>query len=144
MYDPFQGWWFLNLGRNLIFPMEGYYHFLFLLGSLFLVRNYYWQALAVGFLISWSHPFTGVEYLFIVVGWLVLERVFWQNEGVSWYAIGSAIGLLLMHVGYYQFFFTRFPSHREVQEVWQLAWEYKAVNMILGYGIVGALTALAS
>ncbi len=141
MYDPFQGWWFLNLGRNLIFPMESYYHFLFLLGSLFLVRNEYWPALAVGFLISCSHPFTGVEYLFIVVGWLVLERVFWENRGVSWYAIGAAIGLLLLHVGYYQFFLTRFASHRAVQEVWQLAWEYKAVNMLLGYGIVGALTA---
>ncbi len=33
------------------------------------------------------------------------------------------------------------PTHRDVQELWQLAWEYKAVNMLAGYGIVGALTA---
>ena len=26
MYDPFQGWWFLNLGRNFVFPLEAYYH----------------------------------------------------------------------------------------------------------------------
>ena len=138
MYDPFQGWWFLNLGRNLIFPMESYYHFLFLAGALMLARGKHSAAILIGLLISVSHPFTGVEYLAIAAMWLFLERVFWQQKSTSWFAVVAAFALLFLHVGYYQVWLNGFPSHRKLHEVWELAWEYKAVHMVLGYGLVAA------
>ena len=138
LFDPFQGWWFLNLGRNLVFPMESYYHFLFLLGALMLVRGKHAMAVGVGLLLSISHPFTGVEYLGIALLWLFLERGFWKQESVPRWAIVATAFLLVAHVGYYQVWLGRFPSHREIHETWQLAWEYKAINMILGYGLVAA------
>ncbi|QEG23829.1 hypothetical protein [Mariniblastus fucicola] len=138
MYDPFQGWWFLNLGRNLVFPMEAWYHFLFLGGALMLARGKHFAAIAIGLLISISHPFTGVEFLAIMTAWLFLERIFWQQKSTSWISIAASLVLLVLHVGYYQVWLGTFPTHRELHEVWELAWELKAVDMILGYGLVAA------
>ena len=136
LYDPFQGWWFLNLGRNLIFPTESYYHFLFLAGALMLARGKHTAAILIGLLISISHPFTGVEYLAIAAMWLFLERVFWQLKSTTWLAVVAAFTLLFLHVGYYQVWLNGFPAHRKLHEVWELAWEYKAVPMVLAYGLV--------
>jgi hypothetical protein len=38
-YDPFGGFWFLNVGRNLIFTTEAFYHLIFLGGVLLVVRT---------------------------------------------------------------------------------------------------------
>ena len=67
--DPFNGWWFLSLGRNLVYPTEAFYHFLFL-GSVFsaVEKNYALSAVAA-FLVSLSNPFTGVELLCILCAW---------------------------------------------------------------------------
>ncbi|MEZ6137479.1 MAG: hypothetical protein R3C53_21535 [Pirellulaceae bacterium] len=139
VHDPFQGWWFLNLGRNLIFPMESYYHFLFLLGALYVVRGQVNRALGIGLLLAWSHPFTGLEYLFIVAGWLWGERIFFENHKITWLSCVLAACMLALHVGYYKVFLPSFPAHREVHELWQLEWEYKLGAMLLGYGIVASL-----
>lgn len=139
-HDPFQGWWFLNLGRNFVFPMESYYHFLFLLSSLLFIRRQWSFALATGFLLSWSHPFTGLEFLCIAVAWLFLERMFFENQRVPALLYLAAGALLIFHIAYYKVFLTRFETHREVHERWTLGWEYQGVSMLLGYGLVGGLT----
>jgi len=136
MFDPFQGWWFLNLGRNLVFPLEAYYHFLFLSGMLMACRGKQFAAVAIGLLISISHPFTGVEYLAILTASLFLERLFWPRASTSWAAAIASAGLFVLHVGYYQIWLNRFPTHRELHEVWELAWELDAIPMLLGYGLV--------
>src|SRR5439155_11051134 len=60
-FDPLAGFWFLNLGRNLIFTTEAFYHLVFL-GSIFLVlRRQFVGALLCAAMLSASHPFTGLQ-----------------------------------------------------------------------------------
>ena len=39
LFESGKGWWMLNFGRNLVYPTETFYHGLFLLAILFLVRK---------------------------------------------------------------------------------------------------------
>ncbi len=77
--DPFDGWWFLNLGRNFIFPMEAYYHFLFFLTVYFICCKNIYKAILVTILLAISHPFTGIALLIIFLGWIFLEKIFFKK-----------------------------------------------------------------
>jgi hypothetical protein len=41
-FDPFAGFWFLNLGRNLIFTIEAFYHLIFLGASCWFCAGGFW------------------------------------------------------------------------------------------------------
>ena len=66
-FDPFGGWWFLNFGRNLVYPNEAYYHGLFLLCLWLLIRRRFAATLAIAALMSLSHPFTGLAAALILM-----------------------------------------------------------------------------
>ncbi len=53
-FDLKQGWWMLNFGRNLVYPTEAYYHGVFLLSMLFLIRRRFSVAIAFAALLSLS------------------------------------------------------------------------------------------
>ncbi|RME84189.1 MAG: hypothetical protein D6785_05830, partial [Planctomycetota bacterium] len=64
-FDPWEGWWFLNFGRNFLYPLESYYHSLFFLNFLFLwKKKYFWAGLG-SLLLLLSHHFTGMEWIAI-------------------------------------------------------------------------------
>ena len=68
-FDPADGWWFLNLGRNLVYPTEAYYHALALGLILVTLRGNFRAAMALGILLMLSHPFTGLQMLLVVAVW---------------------------------------------------------------------------
>jgi hypothetical protein len=69
----------LNLGRNMIYPTEAFYHALFLASIVCILRNRLALALALAFLLSVSHPFTGLELLAILLAWSFVESYFMER-----------------------------------------------------------------
>ncbi len=139
--DPSAGWWFLNLGRNLVFPTEAYYHFLSLGCILLLVRRRWAAAVAVLFLLSISHPFTGVQFGLITLAWLILERYGCRNADVPAGSLVGAGACLVLHLSYYLIFLPQFPEHASVMQQFQAPWLLRADAMWLAYTPVALLAA---
>ena len=137
-FDPAAGWWFLNLGRNLIFPTEAYYHALALGLILVTMRRQYRAALALGFLFVLSHPFTGLQFLLIVTVWAGFEAVVLRNRDVPFLFAGTMGCLLVVHLLYYAVFLSLFPEHRVVVAQWALAWNVSAATALGADILVGA------
>jgi hypothetical protein len=142
-YDPFSGLWFLNLGRNFIFPSEALYHLLFL-GAIYLfMARRYAAAVAMVALVSACHPFTGVELICIALAWAVLERAF-RLEGAPAVPVIAALALVAAaHLGYYRWYLGRAsPEHRMLEQQWVLltqTWILRAGNIIPGYALAAGL-----
>jgi hypothetical protein len=134
------GWWGFNLGRSLFFSMESYYHAVFL-GAVYCILKQQWRnTLLLAFLLSVSHPFTGVEFLLIVCGWLFIEKIICKNHQIPWLFTGGMIVLLALHIGYYMFYLNRFEEHRSVSEQYALDWHYRFFTFIPAYVIVALLS----
>ncbi|MES2309220.1 MAG: hypothetical protein V4507_10220 [Verrucomicrobiota bacterium] len=130
MFDPSGGWWFLNLGRNFIYPLESAYHLLFFLGILFWGRKQWHLALAAGFLLSISHPFTGIQFLVISLVWLIIEKTI-QKEEPPLEVIFLTFLLTLSHIGYYLFYLNRDPEHHSVMEAWKINFSMSGITFCL-------------
>jgi hypothetical protein len=135
-YDPTSGWWMLNFGRNLVYPMEAYYHAVFLLSLLFLIRRQLSPALAFAALLSCSHPFTGLTLILILIAYSGIELVMRSGAVTLKFMLG-AILLAGLHVTYYLVWLNRFAEHRVLQSQWQVAWLYPPLTYIPALLIVG-------
>lgn len=134
--DPANGWWGLNWGRTLFIPLEAFYHFLFLLTLLYVLKKRWKHALFSAFIISVSHPFTGIEFLLIICGWLGLEKIIWRNKAIpGWFFAGNIL-LLLLHVGYYLFYLNSFAAHRQLFNQYSASWTHSFRVFIPAYLLV--------
>jgi hypothetical protein len=138
-FDPGGGWWFLNLGRNLVFPTEALYHALFLGCILALVRRRLGAALLLAAVVAISHPFTGVQLLLILTVWCFLEWFFLRSVAVPGSFVLGCGALLAAHLIYYLLFLNLFPEHRVLMEQWAQPWVYHAANFVPAYLLVGGL-----
>lgn len=137
--DPMGGWWMLNFGRNMVYPPECLYHALFFGCVLSIMRRRFWMATVLAFLLSWSHPFSGVELLLILVSWTAVELFFVQSREVPRAFFGALIMLLVLHLGYYLGFLNLFPEHRTMMKKWSQPWLLQATQFVPAYALVGAL-----
>ena len=137
--DPAGGWWGLNLGRALFFSCEAYYHLLFLGGVLYILKQKWSQTLILSFILSISHPFTGIEFLCIVFAWSIVERIFIRNKKIPWWFVAGLALILAFHIYYYLFYLNRFADHRSVNDQYSLNWRLRFFHMIPAYCIVGVL-----
>jgi hypothetical protein len=135
--DPAGGWWFLNLGRNLVLPTEAVYHALFFGGAVLILSRRFASAAAVAAVLSVSHPFTGLQFLAIVGAWAMLEQILRSGVVPFWFLCCIA-ALSALHAYYYLFFLPSFPEHRQLQAQWTLAWTLTIYQSMLAYGIVAA------
>jgi len=158
-FDPNEGWWFLNLGRNLVYPTEALYHALALGCLLALVRGRFVVAVVLLAVLSASHPFTGIQVIAIVLGWMVLEKLLaWRQAarlsldqeshrraacgyeaGVPPWAVAATLLLGAAHVGYYLVYLPSFEEHAALVEQWKLAAVLKPENMLPAYALVAGL-----
>ncbi len=129
-FDPEQGWWFLNFGRNLIFPTEAYYHALFLGAVLLVMRNQFRGATWLAVALSFSHPFTGLQLLLVLLAWCVVETGVFRNRAVPFLFPGTLFGLLLFHLAYNVVLLNLFPEHRALFAQWSRAWVEPASAVI--------------
>ncbi len=140
--DPEGGWWGLNLGRSLLFSCEAYYHALFLGAIYFILKRKWIISLALLFLLSISHPFTGIELAMIICTWCFIEFRFNRRNIPLWFIIG-AVMVTIFHIWYYLDYLEQFPDHRSVSQQYALTWGLRFYRMIPAYAIVGTL-AIAS
>jgi hypothetical protein len=132
------GSWGANLGRGVIYGVEGYYHALFFAAILVLLRRRYAIALLLVAVTCASHPFTGVELASILAGWVILEAVV-DNKAAPplWFRAGILL-LLLLHLSYWLILLPRLsPEHAALTPLWQLPWVLHWYNEIPEYAIVG-------
>jgi len=137
-YDPTWGWWMLNFGRNLVYPTEAYYHGVFLLSILALIRRRLALSLACAALLSSSHPFTGLTLILILIAYSGIELAI-QSGTVSLRFMLVAVLIAALHLTYYLIWLNRFSDHRIVQAQFQKAWLYPPKVFILALSIVGCL-----
>ena len=137
-YDPFEGWWFLNFGRNMVFPNEALYHAIFLGAILCVLRERFLRTIALAFAMSISHPFTGIELLGILGTWSAFEVLFVGNKRIPRYFPLSCLGLSALHLGYYLVFLNKFEAHKSLSKQWTLDWGIEAYHFVPAYALVGA------
>jgi hypothetical protein len=123
LFDAGDGWWMLNFGRNLVYPTEAYYHALFLLTILFLVRKKFVAAIAAAAVLSVSHPFTGLSVGLILILYAALELRLKSGAASKWLLVGSC-AITTIHLAYYMVFLNRFADHRALEAQWRLDWPY--------------------
>ena len=139
LLDPFDGWWFLNLGRNLIFPTEAYYHALFLGCITALLKKRHMLALGLAFLCSFSHHFTAVELLSTMVLWAVGERFFIQSDACPPGFLVRLSAICALFFIYIVMLSDSSPEHRQVVKQMSLSWTFLAPSMVAAYLYVGGL-----
>jgi len=138
LFGPANGWWQLNFGRNLVYPVEAYYHALFLFCLLCLIRRKFAATLVSAALLSMSHPFMGLTLALIIVVYSSLELLLKTCAATGTLFAGS-LTILILHVAYYLVFLNRFADHRVLQSQWELAWLYKPSMYLPALFIVGWL-----
>jgi hypothetical protein len=132
------GGWGANLERGVIYGVEAYYHALFFGAVLALFRRRYAIALCLVAVTCASHPFTGIELVSILVGWVILEAFVDRSAAPPlWFRAGILL-LLLLHLSYWLTLLPRLsPEHAALMPLWQLPWVLHWYNEIPEYAIVG-------
>jgi hypothetical protein len=140
-FDPYGGFWFLNLGRNLFYGVEAYYHAL-AFGLLLALLDRRWRlALLLLALLAASHPFTGAQFLAVVLAWALCQRVFRSAESGTpppWLLLAAA-GILALFAAYHLLLLPRSAEHRWIMERWSLSWTLDLLPALLAYAPVAAL-----
>lgn len=139
--DPFEGWWFLNFGRNLVYPTEALYHALFFGVVIAVLRERLRLASVLALLLVLTHPFTGVELMAILLPWVLLERALLGNPRIPWWFVAACGAIVALQLGYYGPFLGRSPEHRSLASQLALPWILPAASLLPAYGVVGALAA---
>lgn len=139
LIDPGYGWWGLSLGRSLFISCEAYYHLLFLLVILFILKQKWNLSLLFTFILAVSHPFTSIELLCILCCWLLLEKIIIRNKNIPWFFAISIAGLTGLLLWYYLYYLNQFADHRSFSEQHALNWYIRIVRMIPAYAIAGTL-----
>ncbi|QDT56016.1 hypothetical protein Pan44_40650 [Caulifigura coniformis] len=172
-FDPGQGLWCLNFGRNLILPTEAIYHALMLALWLSILKGQWTRAAFFLLAITTTHPFTGAQALAIVGAYGGVQafasltspppptrrRATREGEAPAEPhtppASASTPGLpplsfiityffiAAAFVAYYFVFLPRFPQHREIQHTWTLGWTLSGPTILVAYAPVALLAWLA-
>jgi hypothetical protein len=135
-FEPTWGWWMLNFGRNLVYPLEAYYHGVFLLSLLLLIRKRLAWSLACAAVLCCSHPFTGLALILILIAYSALELVM-RSGAANFRFMLVAFLLAALHLAYYKIWLNRFSDHRLLQAQWQKAWLYPPKVFIAALIVVG-------
>ncbi len=132
-FDPVEGFWFLNFGRNFFYSTEAYYHAVFLGTVLLIFRKKYLWAIATLALMMASHPFSGIQLLLIVACWSISNRFILKRKLPNFIFLSIVVALIIFHLGYYLFFLNTSPEHRWLQEAWSLDWSLPFESQVFAY-----------
>ncbi len=137
-FEPTWGWWMLNFGRNLVYATEAFYHGVFLLSLLALIRRRLVLSLVLAALLCSSHPFTGLTLVLVLIAYSAIELAM-RSGFVNWKFLLAALLLAALHLAYYIVFLNRFSDHRVLQAQWQRPWLYPPKVFFAALLIVGCL-----
>lgn len=138
-FDPANGYWFMNLGRNLLFPLEAYYHFLFFTLVLLVLKRRFGMALVVSGILWLSHPFTAVAALVMIVSWSALTIRSSVGERTPGWFLGGSLMLLLLLLVQHRILLPANAEHALLMEQWAKPWTVDWISAGAAYALVGAL-----
>lgn len=101
-------WWFLDSFRNVLYPLEVFYHFLFYAMAAALLRRRPGWAAALYALGLASNPFVGAQMTALIFPALALDLRSRSLRGRAMASLGACGGAFLLFAFYYQVFL---PSH---------------------------------
>lgn len=113
------GYWFLNLGRNVYYAIEAANHVLFLGCVVLLLRRRYGAAFVVMTLQATNHPITGVELICVVGAFTLFEQMLRRPDAPPrWFGYATA-ALLVVHLGYWLIGLDLLsPEQRAIKQQW--------------------------
>jgi len=135
--DPGHGMWFLNWGRNSLFPTEAIYHALCAGCWIAEIRNRRFMANAFLLLLATTHPWSGLELLLTINLWRGIQLVTKRDRDRVLH-FGFAVSVLVIFLSYYKLWLPSFEQHAALQSVWELDWSLAWSSAIPAWGIVAA------
>ena len=144
-FDPDGGFWFLDLGRNLFYGVEAYYHAL-AFGLLLALLDRRWTlSLVLMALLGACHPFTGAQFLSIALAWALPQIVIAPRDRPPlWFAFGG-LAILALFLAYHFWYLPQSAEHRALMADWSLAWTLPLSALALSCALIApaALVTLA-
>jgi len=131
-FDPGTGMWFLNWGRNALFPTEAVYHTLVACCWLAEIKAQKRVANGCLVLLATTHPWSGLELLLTINLWRTIQLVNLRTRTAR-NQLSISAALLLAFLLYYKFWLSTFSQHAELQQVWELDWSLSWTSAILAY-----------
>lgn len=140
-FDPDGGFWFLDLGRNLFYAVEAYYHAV-VLGLLLALLDRRWLlALLLMALVAASHPFTGAQFLAVALAWALPQYLIARHDRPPlWFAAGG-LAVLAIFLAYQFWFLPQSAEHRAIMQQWSLAWTLPLSALLLSAALVAPAAA---
>ena len=133
--DPGNGMWFLNWGRNALFPTEAVYHVLTAGCWLAEIRQRRTAANTFLLLLATTHPWSGVELLLTITLWRVFRLII-TRQRAEMLQLGISIIVLVVFLSYYRIWLPSFEQHAVLQSVWELNWSLKWSSAVAAWGLV--------
>lgn len=135
-FDPEGGFWFLDLGRNLFYPVEAYYHAI-VFGLLLALLDRRWVlSLLLMALLAASHPFTGAQFLAIALAWTLPQYLIArQDRPPYWFAAGG-LAILAGFLAYHFWYLPQSAEHRAIMQQWSLAWTLPLTALLLAHALL--------
>jgi hypothetical protein len=131
-FDPGNGMWFLNWGRNALFPTEAVYHTLVACCWLAEIKTQKRVANGCLLLLATTHPWSGLELLLTINLWRGVQ--FLRHRTVSARnQLSISVSLLVTFLLYYKVWLSTFPQHAKLQQVWELDWSLSWTSALLAY-----------
>ena len=140
--DPADGTWCLNFGRSLIYPLEAYYHFLFVSGIWLVLKRKFTAAFFLMLLLILSHPYTSIEIISIVLVWVATEVFYFKNTAFKKSHFYFMLAAFLLYFIYYAGILGRIEIYRQINKLNSLDWGYKLWHFLPAYIIVWWLSFL--
>jgi hypothetical protein len=135
-FDPEGGFWFLDLGRNLFYAVEAYYHAVAFGLLLALLDRRWLLSLLLMALIAASHPFTGAQFLGIALAWTLPQYLIARHDRPpTWFAVGG-VAILACFIAYHFWYLPQSAEHRALMQQWSLAWTLPVTALLLAHALV--------
>ncbi|MBI1785885.1 hypothetical protein HYR69_12140 [Candidatus Sumerlaeota bacterium] len=128
-------WWFLNIFRNIYFPLEVFYHFLFFSMAVCLLTRRYAAALVFYAMGLSSTPFIAIQMTSVLLPALFLDLWRWRADQARTFFAAACV-LFGLFISYYKIFLYQFPAARSLQTQHQgtATDPLYLSDMVLGYG----------
>ena len=108
-------WWFLNIFRNIFYPLEMEYHFFFFLAIVGVIKKMPVFVLLGQIMACMSGVFVGIEISTILIVYFLLESLIQRKKEIVIHLLGSIL-IFLIFIYYYKIFLSRFPVAKSLVE----------------------------
>ena len=107
---------------------------------LFIVQRMNKSLITLCFILSFSHPFVGAQFIFSVVVWCIFERYYLSSRDTKVFSTLAFVIVLAVHVLYYFKFLAISSEHVAQEAQWSVSyeslyknWAMRAINFIPSY-----------